>query len=57
MIARDDQIKIIGSAGACEGAKELFGQLLELAKRGNEITEQNVNYALALLAEHNRKTG
>lgn len=52
VIARDDQIKIIGSAGACEGAKELFGQLLELARRGNEITEQNVNYALALLAEH-----
>ncbi len=35
-----------------EGAKEIFIQLAELARRGNTITEQNVNYALALLAEH-----
>ncbi len=26
----------------------MFNQLIELAKRGNEITEQNVDYALSL---------
>jgi len=30
----------------------VFEQLYELAKRGNVISEQNVNYALALLQEH-----
>ena len=30
----------------------MFEQLDELAKRGNVISEQNVNYALALLQEH-----
>ena len=30
----------------------MFEQLYELAKRGNVISEQNVNYALALLQEH-----
>ncbi len=52
VVARDDQIKIIGSEGTCNNAKEVFEQLLQLAKRGNEISEQNVNYALALLMEH-----
>ena len=33
-------------------AQEVFEQLYELAKRGNVISEQNVNYALALLQEH-----
>lgn len=52
VVPRNGEIKIIGAAGACEGARELFAQLYELSKRGNVITEQNVNYALALLAEH-----
>ena len=30
----------------------MFEQLIALAERGNVITEQNVNYALALLEEH-----
>ncbi len=52
VVAREDHLKIIGQEAACEGAKEVFLQLLELSQRGNAITEQNVNYALALLAEH-----
>lgn len=52
VVVRDDQVKIIGSQPVAENAKEVFGQLNELARRGNVITEQNVNYALALLAEH-----
>jgi len=52
VVVREDQVKIIGSQSAIDGAGEVFTQLFELAKRGNVITEQNVNYALALLQEH-----
>ena len=52
VIAREDQLKIIGNEAAIHGAAEVFGQLARLAERGNVITEQNVNYALALLEEH-----
>ena len=52
VIAREDQLKIIGNEAAINGAAEVFGQLAKLAERGNVITEQNVNYALALLQEH-----
>jgi phosphate starvation-inducible PhoH-like protein len=52
VVVRDDQLKIIGNQSAIDGAGEVFTQLYELAKRGNVITEQNVNYALALLQEH-----
>jgi phosphate starvation-inducible PhoH-like protein len=52
VVMRDDQIRIIGNEAACCGAKEVFSNLCALAKRGNQITEQNVNYALALLMEH-----
>lgn len=51
VIVREDQIKIIGSESTCKGAAEVLHSLCELAKRGNEITEQNVNYALALCLE------
>ena len=52
VIAREYQLKIIGNEAAINGAAEVFGQLAKLAERGNVITEQNVNYALALLQEH-----
>lgn len=52
IVVRDDSVKIIGNDAAAEGAAELFTQLFELSQRGNVITEQNVNYALALLEEH-----
>ena len=52
LVLRDDSLKIIGAQGNIDGAKEVFKQLIALAERGNVITEQNVNYALALLEEH-----
>ncbi len=48
IIARDSEIKIIGAEQAALRAKRVFDQLLELSKRGAEITEQNVDYALTL---------
>ena len=52
IVLRENQLKIIGNEQNARGAREVFNQLLELSKRGNVITEQNVNYALALLEEH-----
>ena len=51
LIPRDDAIKIIGPEGAVKKAKSVFSNLLELSHRGNTITEQNVDYALALSFE------
>lgn len=51
IITRDDQVKIIGSDVATKRAKSVFNQLIELSKRGNDITEQNVDYALSLCME------
>ena len=52
MIMRDDQLKIIGLESHVNKAMEIINSLVALAKRGNQITEQNVNYALSLSEEH-----
>lgn len=51
VVVRDDKVKIIGNEHQINAANEVFSQLYELSLRGNVITEQNVNYALSLLAE------
>ena len=51
LIARDGVLKILGNAFRTDQARRLFEQLLELSRRGNVITRQNVNYALSLLME------
>lgn len=51
IICRDEQVKLLGSQGQIANAKQVIVQLLELSKRGNTITEQNVDYALALAKE------
>lgn len=48
IIERDGALKIIGEEDKVERAKRVFSTLLELSKRGNNITEQNVDYAIAL---------
>lgn len=51
IISRDNELKIIGGEDATRRAKNVFHQLIELARRGNEVTEQNVDYALSLCFE------
>ena len=51
VVVRGDSMKLIGSERQIKSASNVFMQLLELSKRGNVITEQNVNYALSLAAE------
>ena len=48
MIARDGALKIIGPEQMVQKARSVFNNLIELSKRGNTITEQNVDYALSL---------
>ena len=48
IVARDGAIKLIGPEHTIRKAKSVFNNLVELSKRGNAITEQNVDYALSL---------
>ncbi|NCC00670.1 MAG: PhoH family protein [Clostridia bacterium] len=48
VIVRDNTMKVIGEASHTEKAKSVFLNLLELSKKGEVISEQNVDYALAL---------
>lgn len=52
-IAREGTVKILGDAAYVEKAKSVLSQLMELSKRGNTISEQNVDYALSLALEGN----
>ncbi|MFR3727394.1 PhoH family protein [Lacrimispora sp.] len=53
MIGRDGVLKIIGPEQMVQKAKSVFSNLIELSKRGNTITEQNVDYALSLSFSEN----
>lgn len=53
IVMRDSEMKIIGSDMAVKRASDVFYELINLSKRGNTITEQNVDYALALSMEGN----
>lgn len=46
VVLRDDEVKIIGEKAAVEATFHVFAQLKTLSERGNDITEQNVDYAL-----------
>ncbi len=48
IVARDGTIKLIGPEQMVKKAKNVINTLTELSKRGNVITEQNVDYALSL---------
>lgn len=51
VISRDGILKILGNEQNAASAKKLVEELTVLAKRGNTITKQNVNYALSLAME------
>ncbi len=49
VIARDGELKIIGDESKADKAVRVIEQLVNLAKNGNTISDQNVNYALSLV--------
>lgn len=48
LVLRDDSLKVIGAAADVERAASIFEQLIKIASNGTTITEQQVNYLLAL---------
>ncbi len=48
IIDRNGVLKIIGEERDTEKAREVLRSLLELSRRGNALTEQNVDYAISL---------
>ena len=51
LIPRNDTVKILGDESRAKKAKSVLEQLTELARRGNEIKEQNVDYTISLAME------
>lgn len=51
LVFRDGILKIVGNGSHVKKAEKIIENLLELSIRGNQITEQEVNYALALSYE------
>ena len=51
LIAREGKVKILGEDKNAEKARRVLDQLAALSKRGNESTEQNVDYAMSLVYE------
>ena len=51
IVSRDGDVRITGGQENVRRAKKVFLDLTELSKRGSELTEQNVDYALALSLE------
>ena len=51
LVFRDGILKIVGNGSHVKKAEKIIDNLRMLSERGNEITEQEVNYALALSYE------
>lgn len=49
IIMRGEQLKIIGTQKAVSRAKTVLDELVGMAKRGSQITEQNMDYVLSLV--------
>ncbi len=48
LINRDDSLRILGTANAVQTVKAIIKDLASLAERGNDITEQAVNYRISM---------
>ena len=51
IIARDENVKVIGEERSVKKALDVLSNLLELYNRGNQITRQTLDYALSLTLE------
>ena len=51
IVDRDGGVRITGSRKHVEQTAAILNQLLELSKRGNQIQEQNVDYAIEMSME------
>jgi len=56
LIARDNELKILGDVTKVQKTKSVIEELLKLSMRGNTITAQDVTYALALSVDDKVET-
>ena len=56
IVNRDEGIKIIGNEKNIQKAEKVLRELWELSRRGNQIQEQNVDYAIAMSMEEKEDT-
>ncbi len=54
VVSRDGKLKLLGSQEQVKCAGQVLLELVELSRRGNQITEQNVDYALSLAMDHRK---
>lgn len=55
IISRESEVKIIGDEISSGLARRVLSELFELSRKGNTISEQNVNYCLSLVYEDREK--
>jgi len=55
ILNRDGAVKVLGSESACAQACRVLEQMEQMAGRGSEVTEQTVDYLLALVRENNER--
>lgn len=55
ILQRDGSVKLIGDELQCRKAEAVLQALLQLSRRGSQITEQNVDYAIALSFQEGEK--
>jgi len=55
LIMRDGSLRILGSRAAVDRAKAALTDLLSLSQRGSDITEQAVNYRIAMSMSENEQ--
>ncbi len=48
VVARGDTLRIVGNEGNVKRAVSVINQMVQLSENGNTISEQNINYAVAL---------
>ena len=53
IIMREDNLKVIGSEENVKNTIKVLYEMVSLAKNGNTITEQNINYAISLTKTDN----
>ncbi len=54
VVSRDGKLKLLGSQEQVKCAGQVLLELVELSRRGNQITEQNVDYVLSLAMDHRK---
>ncbi len=52
VVGRDGGIKILGDVVPCQLTEAVLNELIELSKRGNVITEQQVRYSVEMQSEN-----